>query len=323
MTGNFAKSPPARFSSDEDDRLIDFVMQHKILYDLKDPEFKNTLKKDLTWKEAGKVLNKEGGECKKRWKSIRDHYNRGKKEEKRSTGKAAKKKRAVYWEKLQFLNTVEKERNSYTNIHTQTSNEESAPSEHTGIEEEEDIDEDDPPIQASEHSAFHPLSQTETSPPSPHSRGLAFKTPASKTIKERGAVPKYLQERKEDKVHLKRGPEELARQPLPQEKDHEIDLFFKTMAATVKKLPTDLATKTKANVFNFVTAMELLNQEPPLPPTTGLTNIQYNENQSLYSSSTSSSPWNTPHSSHPEVSRTNYDIVYQDFTQAVPNEDLH
>lgn len=43
MTGNFAKSPPARFSSDEDDRLIDFVMQHKILYDLKDPEFKNTL----------------------------------------------------------------------------------------------------------------------------------------------------------------------------------------------------------------------------------------------------------------------------------------
>ncbi|KAI5753831.1 hypothetical protein M8J77_003652 [Diaphorina citri] len=375
MTGNSAKSPPARFSSDEDDRLIDFVMQHKFLYDLKDPEFKNTLKKDLTWKEAGKVLNKEGGECKKRWKSIRDHYNRGKREEKRSTGKAAKKKRAVYWEKLQFLNTVEKERNSYTNIHTQSSNEESAPSEHTGIEEEEDIDEDDPPIQASEHSAFHPLSQTETSPPSPHStqssneesapsehtgieeeedideddppiqasehsafhplsqtetsppsphsRGLAFKTPASKTIKERGAVPKYLQERKEDKVHLKRGPEELARQPLPQEKDHEIDLFFKTMAATVKKLPTDLATKTKANVFNFVTAMELLNQEPPLPPTTGLTNIQYNENQSLYSSSTSSSPWNTPHSSHPEVSRTNYDIVYQDFTQAVPNEDLH
>lgn len=37
---------------------VEFVQNHAILYDLKNPEFKNTLTKDLIWNEAGKVLNK-------------------------------------------------------------------------------------------------------------------------------------------------------------------------------------------------------------------------------------------------------------------------
>lgn len=52
--------PTVRFSADEDELLIEFVQKHVILYDLKDPEFKNTMKKDLLWNEAGKTLKKEG-----------------------------------------------------------------------------------------------------------------------------------------------------------------------------------------------------------------------------------------------------------------------
>lgn len=60
MSERTVKVPPVRFSADEDELLIEFVQNHTILYDLKDREFKNTLKKDLIWNEAGKVLNREG-----------------------------------------------------------------------------------------------------------------------------------------------------------------------------------------------------------------------------------------------------------------------
>lgn len=52
--------PNIRFSADDDDVLINFVQRHSILYNLKDIEFKNNLKKDMIWNEAGKVLNREG-----------------------------------------------------------------------------------------------------------------------------------------------------------------------------------------------------------------------------------------------------------------------
>lgn len=52
--------PSVRFSGDDDDQLIAFVSNHTILYDLKNPDFKNTLKKDLIWGEAGKILNRTG-----------------------------------------------------------------------------------------------------------------------------------------------------------------------------------------------------------------------------------------------------------------------
>ncbi|CAD7078810.1 unnamed protein product [Hermetia illucens] len=89
------KVPPMWFSADEDELLVEFVQKEDIFYDLKHPESKNTIKKDLLWNEIGRALKKEGSECKKRWKSRRDHYKREKKEEKGTTGKAAKKKSSV------------------------------------------------------------------------------------------------------------------------------------------------------------------------------------------------------------------------------------
>ena len=60
MSLNLFKSSTTKFSPDEDEILIEFVQNHEILYNLKDPDFKNTLKKDLIWIEAGLILNKEG-----------------------------------------------------------------------------------------------------------------------------------------------------------------------------------------------------------------------------------------------------------------------
>lgn len=60
MSQNTTKLSTVRFSADEDERLIEFVQNNALLYDLKHPEFKNTMKKDLIWNEAGKILKKEG-----------------------------------------------------------------------------------------------------------------------------------------------------------------------------------------------------------------------------------------------------------------------
>ncbi|XP_039275442.1 uncharacterized protein LOC120349428 [Nilaparvata lugens] len=81
-----------------------------------------------------------GSECKKRWKSMRDHYKREKKEEKGTTGKAAKKKRAQYWQRLQFLDTVEDERTSFTNVVTASDVGASSETPQQGIPEEYEED---------------------------------------------------------------------------------------------------------------------------------------------------------------------------------------
>ncbi|KAF6211570.1 hypothetical protein GE061_012083 [Apolygus lucorum] len=262
-----ATFPAGRFSTEEDEFLIDFVRDHPILYDMKDTEFKNTSKKDEIWNEAGKVLEKDGRECKTRWKSIRDHYKRGKREEKGSTEKVAKKKRAGYWKRLQFLDSEEDE-SSLTNV---------LPSaEFLDMGESQEHEEDDRPNQQS--SLRHrSLQLTQTTPPRntrtstrSSNEKAVFRLPASETSKERLVIQKYLEEREEDRVNLKRCLERFVGQPLPQENQNDIDLFFKTMAATVKKFRPDLAIKTKASVFKVVTEMELLNQQPNA---SGSTNI--------------------------------------------------
>ncbi|CAD7082317.1 unnamed protein product [Hermetia illucens] len=92
-------------------------------------------------------------ECKKRWSGMRDHYKREKKEEKGTTGKAAKKDRAQYWQQLQFLDTVEDERTSFTNILAPSNAGTSSETPQQGIGNE--YEEDAPIEQTSQHLSPH------------------------------------------------------------------------------------------------------------------------------------------------------------------------
>ncbi|CAH1986481.1 unnamed protein product [Acanthoscelides obtectus] len=187
---------------------------------------------------------------------MRDHYKREKKEERGSTGKATKKKRAVYWERLQFLDTAGDERSSSTNVLSPSSNEASNPEE-PNINNLEHSEEHETPERASERSPI--VSSTPTS----DCHEAIFRPPAPKSRKEKVAIQKYFQERTEDRLHLKRCLDDIVGQPLPE--DNEIDLFFRTMAATVKKFRPDLATKAKSSVFKIITDLEIVNQQLLLP----------------------------------------------------------
>lgn len=56
---DFKKQQP-RFTSDDDEQLIELVAGHDILWKVSAPDFKNNLKKERIWIEIGNTLNKSG-----------------------------------------------------------------------------------------------------------------------------------------------------------------------------------------------------------------------------------------------------------------------
>lgn len=277
-----------------------------------------------------------GTECKKRWRSIRDHYRREKKEAMGTTGSAAKKKRAVYWDALRFLDAVDEERDSFSNVSAAVIDE---PSNSPALNDLADLNEPEEDNRLQKTCTSYDVNiakeqKSKESTPSAKGQGsedTTFRCPKPKTRQENLTLLKYMRERKEDREHFKRCIEDIANSPTPQQSDNEIDLFFKTMAATVKKFRPDLATQTKMSVFKVVTQMELLNQQSPASNRTTFTNIHCEEvspsspasnttplTYSSYGDFTQSSPSHSTYSStHSENAfATEEDIVSQAIARA-------
>lgn len=49
-----------KFSAADDEQLVELVAGHQILWNMTEKEFKNSLKKDLIWKEIAGMVNKTG-----------------------------------------------------------------------------------------------------------------------------------------------------------------------------------------------------------------------------------------------------------------------
>lgn len=47
------------FSDDEEEKLINIIAGHPVLYDTSNPNYRNNLVKDNVWKAIGKDLNKK------------------------------------------------------------------------------------------------------------------------------------------------------------------------------------------------------------------------------------------------------------------------
>lgn len=184
-----------------------------------------------------------GPECQARWKSIRDHYKRQKKEDKGRTGSAAKKKRASYWDRLSFLDTVEDERNTISNI----------PSECTENDSRE--------THQSHATSMEDISLSRIQEPVSNESGKTVQTavvpvPVPRKRRDNSIIEKYLKEKKTQTTQLTDCIKQLTQ---PGEED-DVDFFFKSIALSVKKLPPELITQTKVKVLDTVTKMELLHQ---------------------------------------------------------------
>ncbi|KAL4113979.1 hypothetical protein QTP88_017522 [Uroleucon formosanum] len=98
------------FSLEEDTVLAECVSQNPCLFDLKHPEYKD--------QQISSVLKTKIDDCKKRWRNIKDTYNRKKRSRHLGTGSAAKNK-PTKWQLadiLSFLDVAAYERPSVSNI---------------------------------------------------------------------------------------------------------------------------------------------------------------------------------------------------------------
>ncbi|CAG7826441.1 unnamed protein product, partial [Allacma fusca] len=84
--------PKTRQSNDQDDsweeRLIEAVYLRSSIYDLKDPDYSRTKKKNQAWKDVAEEVMKPEAICRTRWRSLRDHFK--KKEADMKSGKSGK-----------------------------------------------------------------------------------------------------------------------------------------------------------------------------------------------------------------------------------------
>lgn len=166
------------------------------------------------------------------------------------TGSAAAKRRAAYWDRLEFLDSVEDERRTFSNANTQDIE---TPA--VNLEDPNDPP-DSPESQQLGSSSQRPLSQSSQAvpPPSPCSQTVpasspsedlnTFRKPPSKkaeTTKEKSVLKELVAERRHDREHLQTYLAKI----MENESEDENDLFFKTMARTVKKFKPELITQAK------------------------------------------------------------------------------
>ncbi|XP_067005314.2 uncharacterized protein [Anabrus simplex] len=107
-----------KFTGEEDDLLVKLVLENPLLFDPEVESYKHSKSREKTWKIIGGKLNKSGADCKKRWKYIRDSYNRFKRKRRLGTGSAVPTKNSKweFFQRLQFLDLVSTERSTTSNI---------------------------------------------------------------------------------------------------------------------------------------------------------------------------------------------------------------
>lgn len=90
--------------------LIEAVQNYSFLYDLSNPEYKNSKKKADAWAEIAQILNGSVDDCIRAWKNIRDKFVKEQKKEK--TGSGAKPIWR-YYDAMLFYAKYTKKRTTY------------------------------------------------------------------------------------------------------------------------------------------------------------------------------------------------------------------
>ncbi|CAI6353330.1 unnamed protein product [Macrosiphum euphorbiae] len=237
---------------EEDSKLIELVSNHPCLFDLENKFYRNILVKENVWQQISDVLKKTVDECKKRWKNIKDTYNKHKRNRKLGTGSSASNKptKWVLADSLSFLDVVSYERTGLSNIESNKDGNECT----SNNSEEEDntiIDVDDD-VQSQKD-----LSNIDTTVKNifeSNKRTLdTDKMPVkNKKTKQNDDLIEFLKKSSDERKEI------LNKINNDQEED-PIDAFFKSMALTVKQFSSNFKIKSKKEVFNIITQLEIEN----------------------------------------------------------------
>lgn len=67
------------FSLEDEERLIELVKANPLLYSPSNSDFKDKTLKGKAWENISNTLSKSSDDCKKKWKNIKDQYDRTRK----------------------------------------------------------------------------------------------------------------------------------------------------------------------------------------------------------------------------------------------------
>lgn len=98
--GNYRK---ISFSAEDEEKLIELVKGNPLLYSPSNPEYKDKVLRGKAWDGIGKSLSKSSEECKKKWKNIKDQYDRTRKKVPTGSGNSASQNKRK--EVLSFLDS--------------------------------------------------------------------------------------------------------------------------------------------------------------------------------------------------------------------------
>ncbi|XP_059058678.1 uncharacterized protein LOC131852075 [Achroia grisella] len=247
------------------EKLIELVREHKILYDLSDPYYVNSKKKNLIWYTIGRELNTDPSACKSRWNNIRDQYRKSLKRIAIKNDKKSKK-HYRYHEKMEFLRPHFNEReNTFNDRQGDTADTVDSNSQNSeqslmslleirpNIEQASNSvhlpEEQDPNVIYNASAVITPRLSTERasefrSTPSPGS----FHSPLENIqLTNTTAVNliEYLLKKKQEDImpHIT--------------EEHPMDKFMQCIAPTLKSLTPYYQNLAKTEIFNFVQKYEM------------------------------------------------------------------
>ncbi|XP_050294868.1 uncharacterized protein LOC126735034 [Anthonomus grandis grandis] len=204
---------------------------YKELYDLSDRYYSNHHRKDEIWREIAKKVGEISDVCKETWRKLRDNYRKAKQLRNTKSGQSAKKIKPKKIEKeLAFLNPhlQQPQELQTSNLLVSSSGDDS------------DAD-----------GSSQQLTEGFSEPPTPDSAKSIASTSTchlSRSKRKREHVQhspmqEYLQFKREQQVSS-------------QTNAHPLDVFFSSMAATVKTFPAPTQLNIKRQVFQLVTDAE-------------------------------------------------------------------
>ncbi|KAL4090803.1 hypothetical protein QTP88_025576 [Uroleucon formosanum] len=202
-------------------------------------------------------------DCKKRWKNMKDTYNKNIRSRKLGTGSSTKNKQTkwVLADALSFLDVCFYKQTGLTNINSthEIDDSEEEDSLTVTVDDENNL------------TDFLVMPKTENTTVQETELENNFNTRKTKLFKEKWPAKKVKQN--EEFVSLLKRSNDERQQILNsinkvKEDEDPIDAFFKTMALTVKSFPQRLKIKAKKEVFNIITNLEIENES-----TTSTSNI--------------------------------------------------
>ncbi|KAE9521371.1 hypothetical protein AGLY_018193 [Aphis glycines] len=241
------------FSYEEDVMLVELVSNHPCLFDLKHQAYKDIQIREKVWKEISIHLKKSTEDCKKRWRSIKDTYNKKKRNRKLGTGSAKDKpSKWMLADVLSFLDTTTYERQGLSNV---ISNEHQNATQNDDTSSQVHDSPVDDSISSQIESDYEHLPSTSFSEPTEVIAKKAKVSLTTKRLKQNEIIIDTLNKRSDERNRL------LEKLYETNERD-PIDIFFESIAATVKQFTSELKIKAKTDVFRIVSELEVQNIQP-------------------------------------------------------------